>query len=124
MGIAERHFYRVRGNAAATKSKTKFFRSAGAGLLGLAAVLAGSANAAAQQTIWPSTMVPGTVDNGPDSPLELGVSFKADTSGTITAIRFYKSAANTGVHVGHLWSRTGALLAKVTFTGEPLSAGR
>src|ERR1700730_8235233 len=121
MGIAGRHFYRVRGIAAATKFKTKFFRSAGAGLLGLAAVLAGSANAAAQQTIWPSTMVPATVDNGPDSPLELGVSFKADTSGTITAIRFYKSAANTGVHVGHLWSRTGALLAKVTFTGETAS---
>jgi hypothetical protein len=65
--------------------------------------------------------VPATVDNGPDSPVELGVSFKADTSGTITAIRFYKSAANTGVHVGHLWSHTGALLATVTFTGETAS---
>src|SRR5467141_3276044 len=51
----------------------------------------------------------------------MGVSFTADTSGTVTAIRFYKSAANTGLHAGHLWSRTGALLATVTFTGETSS---
>jgi len=121
MGIAERYFYQARGNAAATKFKSKFFRNSRAGLLGLAAILACSANAAGQQTIWPSTRIPATVDNGPDSPLELGVSFKADTSGTITGVRFYKSAANTGVHVGHLWSRTGALLAKVIFTGETAS---
>src|SRR5258706_10439704 len=121
MGIAERYFYQARGNAAATKFKSKFFRNSRAGLLGLAAILACSANAAGQQTIWPSTRIPATVDNGPDSPLELGVSFKADTSGTITGIRFYKSAANTGVHVGHLWSSTGALLATVTFTGETAS---
>jgi hypothetical protein len=100
---------------------TKFLRYAATTTLGIALVLACSANAAAQQTIWPATMVPATVDNGPDSPVELGVSFKSDTSGTISAIRFYKSAANTGLHVGHLWSRTGALLAKVTFTGETAS---
>jgi len=35
---------------------------------------------------------------------ELGVSFKADTNGSITGIRFYKSAGNTGTHVGNLWS--------------------
>src|SRR5258708_5549885 len=121
MGIAERYFYQARGNAAATKFKSKFFRNSRAGLLGLAAILACSANAAGQQTIWPSTRIPATVDNRRDSPLELGVSFKADTSGTITGVRFYKSAANTGVHVGHLWSRTGALLAKVIFTGETAS---
>jgi hypothetical protein len=77
--------------------------------------------AAAQQTIWPSTIVPATVDNGPDGPLELGVAFKADTNGTITGIRFYKSLANTGVHQGHLWSHSGALLATVTFTNETSS---
>ncbi len=121
MRIAERYFYRANGDAATRTSKTKFWRYPGAALLGLAVVLACSANAAAQQTIWPSTIVPATIDNGPDGPLELGVSFKADTSGTITGIRFYKSAANTGLHTGHLWSRTGALLATVTFTGESAS---
>src|SRR6266550_2630295 len=116
MTIAERHFYRAKGDA-----RTKFLRYAGAVLFGLAVVLACSANAVAQQTIWPSTSVPVKVDSGFTGPIEMGVSFKADTSGTITAIRFYKSAANTGLHVGHLWSRTGALLATVTFTGETAS---
>ena len=75
----------------------------------------------AQQTIWPSTTVPTTVDSGQAGTVELGVSLKSDTAGTITSIRFYKSANNTGTHVGHLWSSTGALLASVTFTGETAS---
>src|SRR5580693_8464613 len=121
MKIAERHNCVVSGDTATRTSKTKFFSYVGAILVGLAVVLACSANAAAQQTIWPSTVVPATVDDGPSGPVELGVSFKADTSGTISAIRFYKSTANTGLHVGHLWSGTGALLATVTFAGETAS---
>ena len=87
----------------------------------MAIALAFCTNAAAQQTIWPSTVVPAAIDNGASGPVELGVSFKSDTSGSITGIRFYKSAANTGTHVGHLWSHSGALLASVTFTGESAS---
>ncbi len=119
MNIADRHSYRTRRDAAA--SKTKFWRYTGAALLGLAVVLACSASATAQRTIWPSTIVPATVDSGSSGPVELGVLFKADTNGSITALRFYKSAANTGLHVGHLWSHTGALLATVTFSGETTS---
>ena len=89
--------------------------------MGLVVALASCGYAAAQQTIWPSTTVPAAIDNGASGPLELGVSFKSDVSGAITGIRFYKSAANTGVHVGRLWSHTGALLAAVTFTGESAS---
>jgi hypothetical protein len=72
-------------------------------------------------TIWSSATVPATADAGPYSPLELGVQFRADSDGYITGIRFYKSAANTGTHAGHLWSSSGALLASVTFTGETAS---
>ena len=72
-------------------------------------------------SIWPSTAAPGNPDAGPYSPLELGVQFRADSSGYITGIRFYKSAANIGVHVGNLWSSSGALLASATFTGETTS---
>jgi len=89
--------------------------------LGLLFALVCCGNAAAQQTIWPSTTVPAAIDNGASGPLELGVSFKSDVSGTITGIRFYKSSANTGTHVGRLWGPTGALLASVTFTGETAS---
>jgi len=72
-------------------------------------------------TIWPSTAVPAVADVGPDSPVELGVTFRADSNGLITGIRFYKSAGNTGTHVGNLWSSTGMLLATATFTGESAS---
>ncbi len=75
----------------------------------------------ATTTIWPSTAVPGIVDGGPDSPVELGVKFRSDVSGTIRGIRFYKAAANTGTHVGNLWSSTGSLLATGTFSGETAS---
>ena len=72
-------------------------------------------------TIWSRAAVPATADAGPYAPLELGVQFRADSDGYITGIRFYKSAANTGIHVGHLWSSSGTLLASVTFTGETAS---
>jgi hypothetical protein len=74
-----------------------------------------------QVTIWPGTAAPPVADAGSDSPVELGVSFKSDTNGYIIGIRFYKSAANTGTHVGNLWSSTGAHLASATFTGETAS---
>jgi hypothetical protein len=69
-------------------------------------------------TIWPSTAAPGNADAGPDSPIELGVTFRSDVNGYITGIRFYKSAADTGTHVGSLWSASGASLATAAFTGE------
>lgn len=55
------------------------------------------------------------------SPVELGTTFSATTSGYATGIRFYKGVSNTGTHVGHLWSSSGTLLASVTFTGESAS---
>ena len=55
---------------------------------------------------------------GEAGAVKLGVKFKSDANGYITGIRFYKSAANTGTHVGQLWSSTGQLLATATFTNE------
>ena len=72
-------------------------------------------------SIWQSNAVPGVVDGGPDSPVELGVKFRSDVAGTITGIRFYKATANTGTHVGNLWSSTGTHLATATFTNETAS---
>jgi hypothetical protein len=69
-------------------------------------------------TIWPSSAAPANGDPGPDSSVELGVRFQADFDGTITGIRFYKFAANTGTHVGNLWSSGGGLLGSATFTNE------
>ncbi|GAN76151.1 DUF4082 domain-containing protein [Acidisphaera rubrifaciens] len=61
------------------------------------------------------------VDSAANGGVELGMAFTSATSGQITAIRFYKGSANTGTHVGHLWTSTGQLLASVTFTNETAS---
>jgi len=58
---------------------------------------------------------------GPDSPVELGISFKSDVNGYITGIRFHKGSNNTGTHVGNLWNSTGTLLGSATFTNETAS---
>ena len=71
--------------------------------------------------LWPSTAIPAIVDVGPDSPVELGVSFTSDVNGYVTGIRFYKGANNTGTHVGNLWTSTGTLLASATFINETAS---
>ena len=72
-------------------------------------------------SLWPTTKKPGTVDVGEGDAVSLGVKFSANTNGTITGIRFYKSAANTGVHTGSLYSSTGQLLATGTFVNETAS---
>jgi hypothetical protein len=61
---------------------------------------------------------PATVDGGDTGAVELGVKFTADDGGSVTGIRFYKAAANTGPHTGSLWSASGTRLAQATFTNE------
>ena len=39
------------------------------------------------------------------------MKFSSEVAGNVTGIRFYKAAANTGTHVGSLWSASGELLA-------------
>ena len=55
--------------------------------------------------------VPGRADAGADSPVELGVKFQLRRRRLRHGVRFYKSAANTGAHVGNLWTQHGTLLA-------------
>jgi hypothetical protein len=52
------------------------------------------------------------------SALELGVRFTPTTDGLVQGIRFYKGTGNTGTHTGTLWSATGQVLARGTFTAE------
>ncbi len=74
-----------------------------------------------QTDMWSSTTIPQTVDSGDGSSVNLGVKFTSSQAGFITGIRFYKAAANTGTHIGSLWSTSGTLLASATFTGESAS---
>jgi hypothetical protein len=57
-------------------------------------------------------------DSGDGGAYELGTSFTSSNNGEVTGIRFYKSAANTGTHIGTLWSSSGQVLATGTFTNE------
>lgn len=73
-------------------------------------------------TLWPTDRTPsGILDAGPDSPLALGVKFRANSSGFITGIRFYKAPTNTGTHTGTLWTSAGVPLATATFANESAS---
>ena len=64
---------------------------------------------------------PAIVDSGDAGSVVLGTKFRSGVAGSVTGIRFFKSAANTGTHVGALWSAGGQLLAEATFANETSS---
>src|SRR5262249_11638105 len=72
-------------------------------------------------SIWSPSAAPVTAADPDTSSTEVGVKFRSDVAGYVTAIRFYKGSTNTGTHVGSLWSGTGTLLAQATFTNETAS---
>jgi hypothetical protein len=80
------------------------------------------ASAASNAVIPRSTIFdfanPGIADSGDTAGVELGVKFKSDVAGSVTGVRFYKAAANSGTHIGSLWTAGGQRLAQATFTGE------
>jgi hypothetical protein len=74
--------------------------------------------AAAADTIWSNSYVPPENAYSYGS-YEVGVKFTASVAGAVTGVRFYKQTWMNGyLHVGHLWSSAGALLATATFTNE------
>jgi hypothetical protein len=68
-------------------------------------------------SIWSPDSRPASISTDAQ-PVELGVKFRSDVAGLVTGIRFYKGSANTGTHVGHLWTSEGTLLATATFSAE------
>jgi hypothetical protein len=94
-------------------------------LLGLATILmvaglVSAANASAVVLLGDTT--PTTPDSGPDAnPVQLGMQFHSDRDGNVLGVRFYKAVANTGTHVGTLFSGDGTKLAQATFSGASAS---
>jgi hypothetical protein len=72
-------------------------------------------------TIWPASSAPVNQNGNDPSSVEVGIKFTSDTSGYVSALRFYKLPVNTGAHIGHLWTATGTLLATATYTNESVS---
>ena len=93
-------------------------------LAALVALLIVPAAAQAQAPTCPCTVFGTEAPLGDalvDQPIEVGMKFRSDEDGYITALRFYKQANNTGQHIGHLWTASGDLLAEVPFTNETAS---
>ena len=85
----------------------------------LEATSAGSVvNVTCPCSIWGANVTPGGIDSNDANGVELGVKFTSEVAGSVTGIRFYKSGANTGTHIGNLWSANGTLLGSATFTSE------
>ena len=63
-------------------------------------------------TIWTPTTTPTVVSAGDNQAVELGVKFRSDLAGVVTGLRFYKGSANTGTHIGNLWTSTGSCSAR------------
>ncbi|SCB08532.1 VCBS repeat-containing protein [Bradyrhizobium shewense] len=72
-------------------------------------------------SLFSSSDTPATLSSTDASQVNLGVKFTSSGSGTITGIKYYKGASDTGTHSGSLWSNTGTLLATATFTNETSS---
>src|SRR5262249_42390950 len=69
-------------------------------------------------SIWSPSAAPSTSAASDSSAVELGVRFRADQSGLVSGIRFYKATTNAGPHIGSLWTNSGTLLASATFANE------
>jgi hypothetical protein len=68
--------------------------------------------------LFDDTTTPSLLDSGDTSAVTLGMRFSASSNGTVTGVRFYKGAGNTGPHTGALWTASGTLLAEGTFKDE------
>jgi hypothetical protein len=103
-----------------TNNATYTFKVAAANSVGTGEQSLPSSAVTPEDTIF-EFATPSVVDSGDPSAVELGVKFTSETGGTVTGIRFYKAATNTGTHIGSLWNASGTLLASATFTSESAS---
>ncbi|HEX8437866.1 DUF4082 domain-containing protein [Archangium sp.] len=60
--------------------------------------------------------VPGTAVEPDTRAVEIGVKFRSNVAGTITALRFYRGTGNASGYVARLWTSGGSLLASVPVT--------
>lgn len=72
-------------------------------------------------SLFNDSTTPSILQVNDPNAVTLGVRFTPTHSGQVTGVKFYKGPANTGSHVGALWSSAGAQLASGTFAGESTS---
>ncbi len=69
-------------------------------------------------SLMETTTEPANPDSGDGGATTLGLKFRSVVDGSIKGLRFYRDQANTGTHVGKLWTADGSQLASVTFTNS------
>ncbi|MFA7288799.1 MAG: DUF4082 domain-containing protein, partial [Melioribacteraceae bacterium] len=53
-----------------------------------------------------------------DGPYEMGVKFTTSQVAKVKMFSYYKTAGESGAHIGNLWNSTGTLLASAQFSNE------
>lgn len=69
-------------------------------------------------SIWSTSATPAQTASADTQGVEVGMKFRTTVNGVISGVRFYKGSGNAGTHVGNLWSKSGTMLGRVTFTNE------
>src|SRR6516164_17108 len=73
------------------------------------------------QSLFSASNTPAELSPNEGQQLEVGVKFQSSVAGQITALKFYRSASDTGSDLLDLWSSTGINLASVPFTNTAAS---
>ena len=73
------------------------------------------------RSLFTASNTPAQTNLNDGSPLEVGVKFTSSVAGQITALKFYRSASDTGSDLLDLWTSTGTKLASATFTNTAAS---
>ena len=76
---------------------------------------------AAPVSLFSASNMPAQTNLNDGTQLEVGMKFTSSAAGQITALKFYRSAGDTGTDVLDLWSATGTKLASATFTNTAAS---
>ncbi|WP_312016486.1 DUF4082 domain-containing protein [Bradyrhizobium liaoningense] len=76
---------------------------------------------AAPVSLFSASNIPAQTNLNDGSQIEVGMKFRSSVAGQITALKFYRSAGDTGPDVLDLWTSTGTRLATATFTNTSVS---
>lgn len=86
-----------------------------AGALGLTAVMTASSAVGSTGGIFSDKMTPKIAVDPDRRPVELGVKFRPEKAGSVSAIQYYQGSKTSGVTEATLWSSTGRALSRVHF---------
>ena len=101
-----------------TASQSATLTAAAAGVTKTVSLNLSPSTGSTPDSIWESSTLPAIINYVDPNGVELGMKFRSDVAGSITAVRFYKGPYNRGTHLGHLWTTSGSLLGTVDFQNE------